>query len=519
MLPAAGADTKRQALARAFWLVRDVQGGAGDLSAAVDRLIDDAERQGWPDVVLGGLYAACVVARESGDDCLPESIERLWLRAEAENDPAMVALALALRAREAAQSRGSAQSVTADADLARATVMLESADSGALQRACAHNSCAIVYGQRRLWELEDYQYAAAEALLAACVGSPLPSTVLFNRAELQLDWACALREIGDAEGVAEHCRTGAAVSAAAKKIVSMPPSWRREMLVHDLLLAAVGGADIAEEARALLIEELPGAQASAGYLHLAIALSPGLPETRAEAAEQAIESIDPGVGPTEYDLALRVAAELEAAAGDGRSAGLRCAQRQIELRWGSRLSTLAAMESLLQGERLRAENDRLSRYAHLDDLTGLANRRGLHRYLTAVRQCGGQQLAILLVDVDGLKQINDRYGHSAGDDTLIGLAAILTANIRTTDLAVRLGGDEFALVLADTDLLVAARRADDIVAAVKAVPWHHANTGLAVTVSVGLAGGHPEEIDEITARADAAMYQAKAAGGSQTVTG
>ena len=518
-LPAAGGETRRGALVRSFWLVQEAQGGVSDVSAAIDRLINDAERREWPVVVLGGMYAACVVAREQGDDHLPEMIQRLYLRAQSAADPAMVALALALRAREAARSRESTASLAADADLARATVLLESGQGGGLQRASAHNSCAIVYGQRRLWELEDQQYAAAEALRFDCRGSPLPTTVLYNRAELQLDWACALREIGDVDGVKEHWRTGAAVSAAAKQLTWMPHSWRREMEVNDLLFAAVGGADVADEARALLTNESPGPQGPAGYLHLAIALSPGPPKVRAEAAERAIESIDPGLGPTEYDLALRVAAELEAADLNGQSAGLRCAQRQIELRWGSRLSSLAAMGSLLQSERLRAEHDRLSRDAHLDDLTGLANRRGLNRYLTGLQQRGTEELAVLVVDVDGLKQINDRHGHSAGDDTLVALAAILTANIRPGDLAVRLGGDEFAVILADTDLLVAARRADDIVAAMDARPWPHINSRLAVTVSVGLAGGHLEQIDEITARADAAMYQAKAAGGSRTVSG
>jgi diguanylate cyclase (GGDEF)-like protein len=511
------AETRDQALARSFWLVREVQAGASQASAAIVRLIEDAERQGWPEVVLGGLYAVCVLATVNGDEGLPQAIERMLRQAEADADPAMMAMALALRARIAARSRDSTQSATADADLARATVLLESSEGGAVQRASAHNSCAIVYGLRRLWELQDEQYLAAEALLPDCQDSPLPSTVLFNRAELQLDWACAMREIGDAEGVAEHCRAGAAVSAAAKQVAGMPDTWRDEMLVGDVLLAAVGGANVVEEARALLVAGLKGPDGSDGYLHLAIALSPGSPATMAKAAERAVASIDAGLGPTEYDLALRVAADLEASARDGRAAGLRCAVRQIELRWGNRLSTLAAMEALLQVERLRTEHERLSRHANLDDLTGLSNRRGLHRYLAGLQLHGGRQLSLLVVDIDAFKQVNDRHGHSTGDDTLVSLAAILTANIRPGDLAVRLGGDEFALVLADTDIVVAARRADDIVSAMIARPWHQMSASLAVTVSVGLASGHPEQIDEITARADAAMYRAKAAGGSRAI--
>jgi diguanylate cyclase (GGDEF)-like protein len=513
----APAGARGEALARCFWLVREVQAGSSRAPGAIAQLIEDAERRGWSDVVLAGQYAACVLATAARDEGLTEAIERLRGRAEASADAVMMAIALALRSRTAARSPDSTQSVVADADLARATVLLESAQGGAVQRASAHNSCAIVYGLRRLWELQDEQYVAAEALLGECQDSPMPSTVLFNRAELHLDWACALREIGDAEGVAEHCQAGAAVSAAAKQVAGMPESWRSEMRVNDVLLAAVGGADVADRARALLIAESKGPDGSEGYLHLAIALSPGLLETTAAAAERAVDRIDASLGPSQYDLALRVAAEAEAAAGNGWSAGLRCAERQIELRWSSRLSTLAAMRSLLQGERLRAEHDQLSRHANLDDLTGLSNRRGLRRYLAALQLHGCRQLALLIIDIDGFKQVNDRHGHSTGDETLVGLAAVLTANIRAGDLAVRLGGDEFALVLADTDPVVAGRRADDIVAAMNARTSDHRTGRLAVTVSVGMASGDPRQIDEITARADAAMYQAKAAGGSRTI--
>src|SRR5579859_7616765 len=121
-----GAETRRQALIRSFWLVRDAQGDAEGASAAIGRLLELADRRRWPEVVLAGLYAGCVLARESDDGSLPGAIERLRRQAEADADPAMVALALALRARAAAQSRESTRWVTVDADLVRATVMLES---------------------------------------------------------------------------------------------------------------------------------------------------------------------------------------------------------------------------------------------------------------------------------------------------------------------------------------------------------------------------------------------------------
>src|SRR5450432_3617745 len=168
--------SRDEAVARAFWLVREAQSGAGDRLGAIDQLIDDGEQRGWPDVVLGGMYAACVLAAANGDERLPEAIEQLRVRAEAEADHAVVAMALALRARSAARSRDAIQTVAADADLARATVLLESAEGGALPRASAHNACALVYGLRQLWELQDQQYVAADKLLTECQDSPLLPT-------------------------------------------------------------------------------------------------------------------------------------------------------------------------------------------------------------------------------------------------------------------------------------------------------------------------------------------------------
>jgi len=71
--------------------VRDVQTGGGAASAAIERLIAEAERRVWPEVILGGLYAACVLARENGEEGLLDEIERLRVRAEDEGDTAMTA--------------------------------------------------------------------------------------------------------------------------------------------------------------------------------------------------------------------------------------------------------------------------------------------------------------------------------------------------------------------------------------------------------------------------------------------
>ncbi|HYN94258.1 MAG TPA: EAL domain-containing protein [Pilimelia sp.] len=147
-----------------------------------------------------------------------------------------------------------------------------------------------------------------------------------------------------------------------------------------------------------------------------------------------------------------------------------------------------------------------------DSLTGLANRVRLRARLEQIlnRQ---QPVAVLLIDLDGFKQVNDTLGHEAGDSMLVGFAQVLQHSVRPTDTASRLGGDEFAVVLPDvTDLdqagVVAAR-----ILATAATPVPVADTMLPIRGSIGIALARPgEDIQALLHRADVAMYAAKRAG-------
>ncbi len=149
-----------------------------------------------------------------------------------------------------------------------------------------------------------------------------------------------------------------------------------------------------------------------------------------------------------------------------------------------------------------------------DPLTGLYNRRRFESALhQAVRlaQRHGQGGAVVLVDVDRFKQVNDTYGHQSGDRLLRELAGALTSSLRDSDLAARLGGDEFAVLLPSTDPRGASRVARKIAAAARAAlrEW---SSG----VSVGVASFGPGGIldPELALRAaDQALYRAKATGG------
>jgi diguanylate cyclase (GGDEF)-like protein/PAS domain S-box-containing protein len=150
-----------------------------------------------------------------------------------------------------------------------------------------------------------------------------------------------------------------------------------------------------------------------------------------------------------------------------------------------------------------------------DFLTGLANRRRFEQELSreAERVARyGAPGAVLVIDLDNFKEVNDAFGHMAGDDLLKGVAGAIRNRIRQTDLLARIGGDEFGVLLPQADADQAQVAADGIV---KALGRHVAVLGdqsIRVTASVGLAMFDRLSATEILARADIAMYEAKQAG-------
>lgn len=390
--------------------------------------------------------------------------------------------------------------------------MLETAAGSSLEHASAHNECARAFGERDLWELELEHYGAAEKALEGEIGRELVlPAILYNKAEVELNWCAALREIDDA-GVLAH-RTRLAREALSEADVPAPPnSWRHELRIFATLLSAIepGGGPVDPVS--------PPAEGDyAGYVRLARALSIEDHEHALAEAEKALALIDYGQSRQVHNLALCVAAEVEAAAAGRGTAGLRYAKHLARQRWAARLSSLASMQSLLHAERLSSEHALLSKHAYLDDLTRLGNRRALLRFIDGLVSEGVTAIALVLVDLDHFKAVNDRYGHSVGDETLVRVAAVLRGAVRAQDVAVRLGGDEFLLVLALPNPDAARRRSEAIVAAIAGEDWEHIRPGLRVTASLGLAWGDPRELEDLRSAADAGLYRAKTSGGNRTL--
>lgn len=176
------------------------------------------------------------------------------------------------------------------------------------------------------------------------------------------------------------------------------------------------------------------------------------------------------------------------------------------------LAARAAQASELLA-RLREREKELERLATTDELTGLHNRRVLYDRMAAeidrhLRY--GHPIALLVLDLDNFKSVNDTYGHQVGDQTLAGVGQVLRSRTRATDVAARYGGEEFAVLMPDTDLdgaTAAAERLRGCVQRMVAAP-------VPLTVSIGVAAipPCPADADALMAAADAALYEAKRAG-------
>jgi two-component system, cell cycle response regulator len=175
-------------------------------------------------------------------------------------------------------------------------------------------------------------------------------------------------------------------------------------------------------------------------------------------------------------------------------------------------------------ERLRDNVQSSIEMAITDALTGLFNRRYMESHLAGLLEhatARGKPLAVLVIDIDYFKSINDSHGHDAGDDVLREFALRIKRSIRGIDLACRYGGEEFVVVMPETDTAVAAMVAERLRRRIAAEPFaiHEGSDNIPVTISIGLAAlrGADDSAAALLKRADQALYRAKRDGRNRVV--
>lgn len=169
---------------------------------------------------------------------------------------------------------------------------------------------------------------------------------------------------------------------------------------------------------------------------------------------------------------------------------------------------------------MKAERDNRHLARH-DPLTGMTNRAGLAHALedrlSARRGGRHQRLALLYLDLDGFKQVNDRFGHAGGDTVLQAVAAKINAVARIGDVTARIGGDEFVMIADEADAASALVVGERLIAKIAtAYPLPGGGSAqIGVSIGIACAPDHGTTVTELLARADAALYLAKAKGKSQ----
>jgi diguanylate cyclase (GGDEF)-like protein len=194
---------------------------------------------------------------------------------------------------------------------------------------------------------------------------------------------------------------------------------------------------------------------------------------------------------------------------------LRSLDPAATLRAVERLTDLfSSLQADAVEEVLRQRSRELEWLGTTDELTGLHNSRYLQQHmhhLLGVQRRYGHPFALLLLDIDGLKRINDAYGQAAGDRTLVDVATALGESIRAVDTPIRMSDDEFCVLLPQQTATRARTLAERMAVAIEAVEGPTAQT-LGVSIGVVSCPQHATEVDQLLEMADSAMYRAKAAG-------
>ncbi|WP_229715628.1 GGDEF domain-containing protein [Mangrovihabitans endophyticus] len=396
--------------------------------------------------------------------------------------------------------------------LARATAALETTPRGSLRYFSALCSVGDAAQAADLYELADD--CARQAADALAVDDLFRSAGQLQHAEMLLEWGLRLEQVGRADEAWLRLNRSVAILTAYRQ---RHPDTPLGAALLALGLARTGRAREALELvdRSLLPLREAGQIHEARLLHLAHGSAlrhlGDLAGAHREfvAAEQLAEQTGQRLI-IHHELATLAAARTP---GEATTTMLAALQQQVSHLWRQRLDRRLMLQQARRRAELELAREMAEGVAASDALTGLGNRRTFDQRLGALRH----GTALILVDVDRFKTINDTYSHGVGDGVLTAVAEILSSHCRRGETAVRFGGDEFALFL-HADLTAATVIAQRIRRVVVRWNWNDLAPGLRVTLSMG-AAVYTEGMTgaDLFDRADHQLYAAKRQGRDRLV--
>lgn len=494
-------------------------GGHAGAAAEIEAI--RAELGGVPSHQLAAAeYVRGVTAHHASDaDEALAAVDACIKVAKAIDEPGWEANALPIRIINLARSGRGGDTVN---DLVAAEHALNRTTDAGLT-SWAHTGLGYAYDVLRLFELCIPHYE-----LAIQIGADVfeltesPAIDRLNLAETYLRWAHELERLGDPSyqrEIAERLASAAYWAREAERVIVDDESQEYWRLSARLWLAAAVTDDDPEQA----VDELAKCRDEISKLgeterlaiagaYLARALkADGKPEEAKAAADRAAADLIPLADPSTRVLVQQTRTELAATTGEpGAVAGLEYARSVARGWWRERQRALNAVRHALAAHDLSARHDAEWHAARQDPLTGVGNRRALEERLTAARD-SGRAVTVLALDVDGLKLVNDTYGHACGDELLQLVANLLVEQARATDAVVRSGGDEFFVVLDQPDAKGGAQLAARIRSAVTAIaesapqPWL-GRLGLSIGYAATVEG---VPVDLLIATADRRLYEDK----------
>ncbi|WP_350279383.1 GGDEF domain-containing protein [Kribbella sp. HUAS MG21] len=387
----------------------------------------------------------------------------------------------------------------------------------------AHTGLGYAYDLLRLYELCIPHFELAAEGDHDPLGLPeSPAITRLNLAESNLRWAHDLERLGDPsydEEIKERRRAAHRWAGEAVEVIVAADLLGYWPMAGRLWLAASNDDADAGEA-VVILKDCRDQLAKLGDLELAAIagtylakayLTLGRTGDATEAADRAASDLPLTSDPPVEALVRHTLVQVLAASGDvGAVTGLQYARAISRAWWAERLRGLYAVRTALANHELSIRHDAEWRAAREDPLTGVGNRRALDERMSVAHDAG-RSIAVVAIDVDNLKVINDSFGHASGDEVLRRVGSLLTEQCRAEDVVARAGGDEFVVVLDNPDergapeLVERIKSAADREAARAEEPWF-----ALLRLSVGQASstdGTP--VAELLTEADRRMYAEK----------